>query len=204
MRQENQLILENLKKHRDKHFAVFENYPFKNELLIKTYDKLKLANFYEFKKNLKEEISKNLEETWIPLSGSQCLDAILFEYDWILNLNEEAKAYGIIEWTDFQIYTDDFSMSNKYDFIDGFECVPGLTLSFAKPIQELKEGEHYRYYDDIEELAYAYCYCGYIAIQEVFFELEKNRAFSNLNRKDNFMFLIGMHDIGQTPLLIKE
>lgn len=168
------------------------------------------------------------------IQQEQPLDAILFEYDNFFLKDCKALAYGIWKWKDQKVQTDQFDMGSNYDFTTGFHAVPAISVNFFDSLKALEydnlppkfknevltsnaiaaQLEKYGYiklaravdeYEEYYQLIKLHQYKGMIAIHEVLCTLDQEKAFETLNYNDNFMFLIGEHDTGETyPLLIKK
>ena len=212
----NETILKSLKSKKTYFFQVLSNMGRTHELISYTYSELKKYDFDLYKDRLKDEINHNLTEWWInPEKGSPSdkqFQAVCFEYDnYFYSKGLHAESFGIIEWDQPEMNTDNFRL-DKYEDCPDFYAFPGLTLDFFDElidkffIQDSHVGLGNIYREDIEgytALFELYKYSGYIAIQQVFDELNNEGLFDSLNKRQDFMFLIEQHDSTfATPILI--
>jgi hypothetical protein len=213
----NEQIKSFLLNRRDEYERVYEALPKKVSILEEVYLELDKFNFKEYKYQLEKEIRNNLKEWWInPEKGikrEEELFAILFEYGHFFKKGVEAESYGIGKWEDYKEQTEEFDMGFNYDFTTEFYAAPGLTLNFFDSLEKLDYSNLREQYSEDEidgfegfgELIHLHKFNGMIAVQEVFQKMENNKAFEELNYKNNFMFIIDEHDSSEVyPLLIKE
>jgi predicted DNA-binding WGR domain protein len=180
--------------------------------------KLEEFDFENYKIDAENEIKTNLVEWWTnPLKGinpDEVVYSILFEYDYYLAKNVEANSYGIVEWEDFKLHTKGFDMGFNYDFAEGFEANPGITLSFFNNLDLFSSQDNLPKDIDIDELYYmegyqellkTYLFSGLVALNEVFKILNNKGVFNTIKSKKGFMFMIGEHDMGEVfPIYVIE
>ncbi|MCE7990492.1 MAG: hypothetical protein HEP71_00875 [Roseivirga sp.] len=202
---------------RDEYKRDFQALSNKEEIFEGVYADLEAFDFDSYKIKLEAEIRLNLKKSWTnPKAGilkEEELYAILFEYDHFFDRDVEAYAYGIGEWKDYEVQTEEFDMGWDYDFTTDFYSTDGLTLNFFDPLEKLDEPNLPDRYKETEihdldgfsELISLYKLSGMIAIHEVLVKMDLADEFEALNYKNNFMFIIDEHDSGEVyPLLIKE
>ena len=189
----------------------------KETLFEEVYQELKAFDFEAYKVALASEIRQNLVQDWTnPAEGivkEEELFAILFEYDHFFAKDVTAEAYGIGEWEDYQVQTEEFDMGWDYDFTSGFYALNGLTLNFFDPLEKLddpnlpvrlQEADIFEV-PGFRELIELFRYSGMFAIHEVLIKLDAEGLFETLNYKNDFMFIIDEHDSSEVfPLLIKQ
>jgi len=213
----NEIIKFNLEKRLTQTLDSFNALSNKEPIFQKLLAELNSFDFEIYKKIIEEEIKINLIEWWTNtkrgIIPSEELYAILFEYDYFLQKGVEATSYGIGEWKDYKVHTDEFDMGFDYDFTTEFYASPGMSVNFFDPLQILDHNEIEDKYKDVdieefsgyEEIIQLFKVKGMIAIHEVIVKLDKEGVFEKLNFKDNFMFIIDEHDSGEVyPLLIKS
>ncbi len=208
-------IKQNLQKKLNKYLDLYQSIQSKEPIFDRLLAELESFDFELYKKNVHDEIKVNLIEWWTNtekgIIPSEELFAILFEYGYFLQKGVDAPAYGIGEWKNFEIQTDEFDMGFDYDFTTEFYASPGITLNFFDPLEILDHNElKYKYkdieeFDGYDEIIQLFKVKGMIAIHEVLEKLDKEGTFNTLNCKDNFMFLINEHDTGDVfPLFVKS
>jgi hypothetical protein len=134
------------------------------------------------------------------------LDAILFEFNSIYEQAVEAPAYGIVNWQEPELKVSGFDMGYNLDFREGFEAVPGISLSFLQPLEDLLNPETIDELaepeQDMEEisgfqsLSNAYLLSGLVVVHEALAELNQRSIFAKAGLKPNGLFLLGGHDTG--------
>ncbi|MFY7908627.1 MAG: WGR domain-containing protein [Emticicia sp.] len=187
----------------------FKSYSSVLPLITELFNSLQIFDWDLYKTQVTEEIKKNFDEWWTnPQKGiidEVALFSILFEYDYYLQKDVHARAYGIVEWEDFKPHTKSFDMGYEYDFANGFEAVPGITLNFFDNLEVLywenlpetiDAGELF-YAEGYQEMIKCYVYNGLIALHKVFADLDNQKLFDKINKRRGFMFLVGEHDTGE-------
>ena len=168
------------------------------------FNELLNYNFEKYKQKLKKEVKRKIKRIWTnPKKGvnlEQKIDAFLFEHYYPRpNVNDhEADIYGIIEWEEKELESHIIEMESSYDFADGLEQDPGITMQFYNPFT--KNGLGKEYYKDglliTEDTKLAKCFQlkGLISIHQAFIELGKENAFEKINKNNEFHILFGEHD----------
>ncbi|GLR16167.1 hypothetical protein [Portibacter lacus] len=211
----NKEIKQNLERRLAESLNSFKSIKDKEPIFESLFTEFQSFNFETYKKQIEQEIQKNLAEWWTnPEQGiipTEELFAILFEYDYFFQKDVEATSYGIGAWKDFKIQTDEFDMGFDYDFTTEFYACPGISVNFFNPLEILDHNNLEEKYSDIEELdgyddiIQLFKTKGMISIHEVLERLDSEGIFNSLNCKENFMFIIDEHDSGEVfPLLIKS
>ena len=201
---------------RNSYQAEFESIVSREALFEAIYAELEAFDFQVYASQVEKQIQRNLREWWVnPKKGirkEEGLFAILFEYDYFYAKGVEAQAYGIGEWEDYQVQTEEFDMGWEYDFTTEFYALPGISMNFFDPLEKLDHPnlpEQYREggihnVTGFYELVQLFKFNGMIAIHEVLRKMDSNEEFEAVNYKDNFMFIIDEHDSGEVfPLLVK-
>ncbi len=187
----------------------FKSYSSVLPLITELFNSLQIFDWDLYKVKVSGEIKNNLDEWWTnPQKGiisDEVLSSILFEYDYFLQKDVHARAYGIVDWQDFKPYTKSFDMGYEYDFANRFEAVSGITFNFFDNLEALywenlpetiDAGELF-YTDGYQEMIKCYVYSGLIALHKVFADLDNQKLFDKINRRKGFMFLVGEHDTGE-------
>jgi len=206
-----------LTKLRNEYEKEFQSISQKENIFKEVYADLKNFNFVDYKIRLEEEIKENLKEWWTNVEKGivkeEELFAVLFEYGHYFAKGVQAESYGIGQWKEYEVKTEEFDMGFDYDFTTEFYAAPGLTLNFFDSLEKLDYSNLPANLqdDDIDEIAgyeeliNLHKISGMINIQEVLQKLDNEKEFEELNYKNNFMFIIDEHDSGEVyPLLIKN
>ncbi|WP_422104111.1 hypothetical protein [Winogradskyella sp.] len=166
------------------------------------FNELMNYNFDRYKRKLKKEIKRKIKRSWTnPKKGINPelkLDAFLFEHYFPEVKDHEADIYGIIDWEEKKVDQLVIDMGYAYDFADGLEQDPGITMQFYNPFVKNKLGKSY-YKDGIlitedTELAKCFQLKGMISIHQAFYELHNENAFDKVHKNDEFYILFGEHD----------
>ncbi|AHJ98451.1 hypothetical protein [Hymenobacter swuensis] len=212
---DNQQIAHYLQQQRDTALTSFQAVTTMHPRIRACFATLQAFDFAAYRQQLHGEILRNLAQWQIlakPEEALQPLDALLFEFNSIYEYAEQADAYGIVDWQDAAPHIEGFDMGYKHDFRKGFEAVPGMSLSFLKPLEvlldpgtidELVDDEQ-----DMEEvpgfqpLADAYLFSGLAVVHDVLAELNQQNHFAGIGLKPAAQILLGGHDTGIVyPLL---
>ena len=99
-----------------------------------------------------------------------------------------------------------FDMGYSYDFAEGFEASPGISLNFFDNLEVFNDRDNLpddideyelAYMEGYQELLKLYLFSGLVALNEVFKSLNEKGIFKKINTKKEFMFMIGEHDMGE-------
>jgi predicted DNA-binding WGR domain protein len=177
------------------------------QLILELLQKLEQFDFEAYKRKTEKEIEDNLSEWWTnptkDINPEETVFSILFEYDYYYAKDVEANSYGIVSWENFRQHTKSFDMGYDYDFAEGFEAMPGLTLNFFDNLEVLDwskrsdEEEDLYEIEGFQDLLKVYLFSGLVALNEVFIKVDKKGIFKKINSKKGFMFMIGEHDMGE-------
>lgn len=172
-------------------------------------------DFITYRQQLRDEILRNVTH-WQAQEESgeavKLLDALLFEFNSIYEWSVDANAYGVVDWQDASVQIEGFDMGFHYDFRKKFEAVPGISLSFLQPLEDLLHpdviieiAEPEQNMEDIlgfQHLADSYLFSGLVPVHEVLIELSQQNIFAAVGLKPAAQFLLGGHDTGMVyPLL---
>ncbi len=203
----NQAIAEFLSEQRDKAIRDFQTISNAHPRFQETFVILVNFDFVAYHQQLHSEILQNLI-FWQSEGTAEAkpLDAILFEFNSIYEHAVEARAYGIIDWQEPELRVAGFDMGYNYSFQDGFEAVPGTSLSFLQPVEDLLSPETIDEFvepeQDMEEipgfqlLVNAFLFSGLVVVHNVLVELDQLSAFAKIELKPKGLFLLGGHDTG--------
>jgi hypothetical protein len=211
----NQHIESYLIEQRDNALASFQAASTVHSPLWSCFEMLTAFDFAAYRQQLRAEILHNVIQWQAPESvegTEQFLDAVLFEFNKIYDQAVEANAYGIVDWENVGPHVEGFDMGFSYDFRDNFENVPGISLSFLRPLEDLLAPDTIEEMAEIEEgreenpelksLIDAYLFSGLVSIHNVLVELNKHHAFDRMGLTSSAQFLVGEHDTGVVyPLL---
>lgn len=172
-------------------------------------------DFVAYRQQLRTEILHNVIHWRVPENTKgpiNQLDAILFEFNKVYDQAVEANAYGITNWEDKGPHVEGFDMGFSYDFRENFDPVPGISLPFLQPLEdllspgtieemaELEEGREDN--PELKQLIHAYLFSGLVSIHDVLAELDKHNTFAKVGFRPGAQFLLGEHDTGTVyPLL---
>lgn len=206
----NDKISSYLKAQRDSYKGKLKAMTNLKPLFVEVLQKLDVFDFENYKKNTAHEIETHLTEWWTnPSKGinpDEVIYSILFEYDYYLAKNVQAHSYGIVSWEDFKLHTKSFDMGYSYDFAEGFEANPGISLNFFDNLEVFNGRDNLpddideyelAYMEGYQELLKLYLFSGLVALNEVFKSLNEKGIFKKINTKKGFMFMIGEHDMGE-------
>lgn len=212
----NQNIAEFLSEQRDRAIGDFQTTPNAHPRFQETFAVLAGFDFVAYHQQLRSEILQNVV-FWQKGGAVEAnpLDAVLFEFNSIYECAVEARAYGIIDWQEPEMQVTGFEMGYNYSFLDEFEAVPGISLSFLQPIEDLLSPETIDGFiepgQDMEEvpgfrsLVNAFLFSGLVAVHNVLAELDQRSTFAQLELKSKGLFLLGGHDTGLVyPILSKS
>jgi hypothetical protein len=172
-------------------------------------------DFTHYRQQLRDEILQNVKY-WQQVEGdieaARPLDALLLGFNSIYEQAVDAHAYGIVDWQDATPHTEGFDMGFDYDFRKQFYSVPGISLDFLQPLEELLAPETIHELADPQQdmedvpsfryLADATLFSGLVPVHEVLVDLDQQQTFAQIGLKPSAQFLLGGHDTGVVyPLL---
>ena len=170
-------------------------------------------DFAVYRQQLRQEIIQHVAFWRANNPGAaELVDAVLFEFNSIYEGATEAAAYGIVDWQKPAFEAGGFDMGFDYNFRKGFEAVPGITLSFLQPLEDLLNpatidelAEPEQEMEEVagfQSLANAYLFSGLLPIHQVLVDLNQQAIFAEVTLKPDGLFLLGGHDTGVVyPLL---
>lgn len=165
---------------------------------------------------MQAELAQNIVEWWTnkaqDVDTETPLTCISLEYNYLGEPDAEALAYGIGTLgtpLDLNMSTQKLDL---FDFVDGFEAMPGVTLSICNPLSHLddmwQEDEAYENLDLARldgywSLVGIYRTSAYLALHEAFGQLDARGALDAINYEAPLHFVIGEHDSGVTIVYVK-
>lgn len=203
----NQHIANFLHERRDKAVEAFQAAPSVHPRFQETFSALLSFDFAAYRQQLHDEILQNVA-LWQNANTTEAkpLDALLFEFNSIYEWAVEARAYGIVDWQKPEPRASGFDMGYDYGFQGDFEAVPGISLSFLQPLEDLLAPETIHELaepeQDMEEisgfqpLADAYLFSGLVVVHETLVALNQRSIFAKIGLKPDGLFLLGGHDTG--------
>ncbi|MBJ6142196.1 hypothetical protein [Hymenobacter sp. BT559] len=203
----NQHIANFLRQRRDEAVKAFQAAPNVHPRFQEAFASLLGFDFVAYRQQLHDEILQNVV-LWQGDTNTEAkpLDAVLFEFNSIYEWAVEARAYGIVDWQKPEPQVSGFDMGYNLDFRSDFEAIPGLSLSFLQPLEDLLNPETIDELaepeQDMEEvlgfqpLADAFLFSGLIVVHETLVELNRHSAFAKIGLELNGLFLLGGHDTG--------
>ncbi|MGI4862773.1 MAG: hypothetical protein ACRYFZ_02550 [Janthinobacterium lividum] len=213
---DNQRIAIFLTERRDKAVKAFQTVPNVHPRFQEAFVVLMGFDFAAYRQQLHNEVLQNVA-LWQKDNTAEAkpLDALLFEFNSIYEYAVEARAYGIIDWQEPEPQVSGFDMGYDFDFQAGIEAVPGISLSFLQPLEELlnpetidelaEPGQDMEGIAGFQSLADAYLFSGLVVVHAVLAELNQRAAFAEIGLKPTGLFLLGGHDTGLVyPILSKS
>lgn len=177
---------------------------------------LEVYDFEQFKENLKLDVRKKVVDLWTNenngVDKSETVQAFLFEHYDPEEKNTEAFTYGIIDWENVEFAPIYMEMGFNYDFAQGLEADSGIVLSYLDPIADLNSDEIKDKFGGTEfweaegfwEMRQLVELKGLKNCHEAFIDLNQEGVFDEINKSDNFLFLLGQHDCPASPIIIIE
>ena len=198
----NPAILTYLTGRRNQALATFQS---SQPVFKRLFDQLQTIDTEQVRQNFHNELVANCENHWI--HAEELMRGILFEYDYIFRENEHAAAYGVT-FGDFKAQAEPYGFGNFTQFADGFEALPGITLSLSNPLSVIERerfeanlpDDELEYYTGnprgYTELIDAYTFTAFICLHHALADLSQTPTFNALSRRSPFYFLIDQHDMG--------
>jgi hypothetical protein len=203
----NQHIASFLRQRRDEAVRDFLATPSVHPRFRETFASLLGFDFVAYRQQIHDEILQNVA-LWQRDTTTEAkpLDAVLFEFNGIYEWAVEAQAYGIVDWQKPELRVSGFDMGYDLDFRSDFEAVPGISLSFLQPLEDLLNPETIDELaapkQDMEEvpgfqsLADAFLCSGLVVVHEALVELNRQAVFAGVDLAPGGLFLLGGHDTG--------
>ncbi len=203
----NQLIGISLHERRDEAIAAFQLASNVHPRLQEAFAALANFDFTAYSQQLHSELVQN-SHLWHekPVSSDNSIDAILFEFNSIYEDAVDARAYGVIDWQKPVLHVAGFDMGYDFDFRKGFDAVPGISLHFLQPLEDLLNPdaidelvEPDRDMEDVpgfQSLVNSFLFSGLSVIHRVLVESNLRTLFTKAGLKPDGLVVLGGHDTG--------
>ncbi|WBU87910.1 hypothetical protein [Cellulophaga omnivescoria] len=158
---------------------------------------------------LTEEIERNILEYWTNQKFRKSdletkLDALLFEYGHLDEIDSKVYAYGIIDYNPDVLSFPEIINLDNYDLCSDFQAHPGLTLSITNDLHNIHWQKLEDEYPNLEiyfekgwnELMEVYKNAIYLCLSKAFKKIIYKGTLDKINMNSDFYIFIQEHDCG--------